>query len=220
MKKLLIAFIILIPLVIAAQDFRNVSWGMTIDEVRNTESNTQAATGPNTTLTYNVKVNEFDLVLQYIFSEDNKLIGASYFRQMTSNNYLEAYRSQKRFFLSIRDGLNLKYGNAILPNKEIDIFLFYDQSTNSIKKYVNDDLYTFLDATETSNNIENKHITKNIFSIGYSYCIKYSTDTTIIILLVQQKRENIHQEILYIDKNEYALLNNQLRKKIIESSDL
>lgn len=219
MKKLFFLCFILCATIIYAQDFRNVSWGMTKEEVIKNESADAKDSDRDDVLYYSVIIDEYNLNLQYLFTA-NQLYCATYFRGFENDNYAESYNIQKRFFMKMTDLLNLKYGKGELVNKDEDLFAYYDPSQNIMRKYVNEDIDSFIDINETLNSIQYKQMRKNLFSIGYVYCIKYNTESTVILLLVNQKNSDINQEILYISKKSYNQMNKNIRDALIKNSGL
>ena len=220
MRKFLFIFVLCYPCMIFGQDFRKVSWKMSKDEVQKIETADNKGKIHDDTLDYKVSINDYDFDLQYLFTQSDKLYAASYYRQFIDNSYMNSYLSQKNFFLKMKDELDLKYGNSILINKDDDILFFYDNKIKRIRKYVNYDIEDFLDENESTNSVDYKNFAKNLFVIGYTYCLKYITDKTIICLYVQQEGENIHQEIMYSEKSAYEYMNQEIKQEVIKNSDL
>jgi hypothetical protein len=219
MKKNLFCFFIFITALAYGQDFRNVTWNMQKIDVSKLETATPIETSHDDVLNYSVDIADYSLTLQYLFV-DNLLYGASYFRDITNNNIINSYNNQKVFFDKMLDLLSMKYGKGELISKENDILVFYDFKNKSIKKYVNDDIESFLDINETNNSIQLKHLDENIFNIGYVYCVKFKTNTTVILLWVQQKGSEIHQEIMYMSNDAYAKINGNILKQLTNDSGL
>ncbi len=108
MKKiLLIAVLLLVAYSLFAQ-FRNTKWGMSIDEVKQTE-NSEPTYDKDNMLGYDDQLLEFDVFCFYIFV-DNQLVRAKYAineKHSNDNLYIDDYNK-------LKEALNKKYKTAIL----------------------------------------------------------------------------------------------------------
>ncbi len=108
-------------------DFRNISWGMTIEEVRASESQQPSGEDDETLIYDNVDVGGFDATLVYFFSNDS-LFSGGYFiednEHTNQNLYIDDYNSLKEKYTQ-------KYGDPITD----DITWFDDLYKDSPSDY-------------------------------------------------------------------------------------
>jgi len=113
-KRLTVILIIVVVLsfssVLFAEDFRNVNWGMTREEVKNREVG-QLIKEDNNFVLYMLELNGYDFALIYIFY-DNKLITARYGLMETFINNQKHIRVKDDFLELLKD----KYGEIANPS--------------------------------------------------------------------------------------------------------
>ena len=216
MRKFLCICICLFCYSLYSQDFRNVNWGMSIEEVQKNEKAEQITQSDKNYLQYSVSINNYDLTLYYLFSE-NKLWGAEYNGTRTNQSVVSSYKNHKTFFLTMKNTLDLKYGNPIIPSASDDFFVYYDNGKQ--RKYVNYELNDFLDSAESDELIIYKMVNQRIGSDGYTYSLKYEYKHVVIILTATQKQDDLIWDISYITKEAYKGLNTNIKDSVLKNSE-
>lgn len=216
MRKMLIICGCLFCYSLYAQDFRNVNWGMSIEEVQKNEQSELVTKSDENYLQYSVTINNYDLSLYYLFSNKN-LWGAEYTSTRTNQSVVSSYKNHKTFFRTMKNTLDLKYGNPIIPSSSDDFIVFYDN--NRLRKYVNYELNDFLDSAEADDLIVYKMVNQRIGSDGYTYCLKYEYQNTIILLISTQKQDDLIWDISYITKEAYKSMNTNIKNNVLKNSE-
>lgn len=213
-----ILFLLVTYNIFCENDFRNVKWGMTKDEVQKSETAEMNNDNKHkSTLEYKVNLNGDLLKLEYLFDASNdKLFGGDY-NETFDIIYVKGYKTFKQFFIKYKNLLDSKYGKSSFPDKNVDYFLCYDLKTGELKSNINNDFENYIIPEENIpksqlyEDSENRLI-QQIIDNGFSYCIKYKTKTTTIILWVNEVSRNI----MYIQNEYYAKLNEGFKQKILE----
>lgn len=111
MKKIVLTLLLVIMItgVVGAEDydFRQVNWGMSMEEVKQAEDNSQLREESSTDLIYNITLNNIDFVLKYNF-KNNKLY-ESFYIMNDSFDIGQIYIDKYKYF---REILTEKYGDA------------------------------------------------------------------------------------------------------------
>jgi hypothetical protein len=154
LKKVILAVILLVLIccgVVLASgdyDFRNVNWGMTMQEVLKVEKGKPINYDEQKGLIkYNVTVNEKDGTLYYHFDNNTGLL---YDGKYSFENFKSAdrYNSYAKYFLDI---LSFKYGNPVDQSPGSAIHNLYWKTGNTTIVYEFDDEEKFVNRFPTIN---------------------------------------------------------------------
>ena len=136
------------------QDFRNVFWGMSIEEVKNTENSSFLKTSDSSSLIYWITLNDLgnlsniDCYLQYEFDviktdlgKHNKLVSACYVlneKYETDKQYIKKYNQFKNFLI-------YKYGYPKENYGQLGRLLtvWYKKDNTQIMLYLNTSEYLY-----------------------------------------------------------------------------
>jgi antitoxin component YwqK of YwqJK toxin-antitoxin module len=211
--------------------FRNVKWGMTVNDVKKVETaqfekeEKNPENGITTLLQYKTKLDNNDFWINYYFNEGdgNGIIDYAVYTYgyIKDVNYdINSYKTIKKLFIKYKELLESKYGEAKLPDENYFTYNYYKFQYEDIeinKKLDNYLIPTSDDSSLLYKNMENNTILDDIQK-GFLYLLYWDTDTTNISISASYlgNNGNISVDINYYYEPEIKGYNDNWIEKLKE----